>query len=257
MELVLKDVVKELDEKKIIRDTGFTFEKGKIYGLLGRNGAGKTTLFNCIAKNLLIDSGNISVRSEDGELRDYENTEIGLIHATPHLPGFMTGFEFVRFFLDINQKRMSEVESPQYYLDLVGIDAADQHRLLKDYSHGMQNKVQMIVTMMTKPAVILLDEPLTSFDVVAAHEMKELIKSLKQDSIIIFSTHILQLAQDLCDEIVLLHNGELTGIPAEQIHDADFENEVVKLLSAADDHQVKSLDSVLLSAKVGGADESL
>ena len=257
MYLVLNEVVKELDGKKVIVNGTFTFEKGKIYGLLGRNGAGKTTLFNCISKNMLLDGGTILFAEDGAEPRDYQNTEIGFVHATPHLPGFMTGFEFVRFFLDINRERIGDVQHPKYYLDLVGIEERDQHRLLKDYSHGMQNKVQMIATMMTKPEVILLDEPLTSFDVVAAHEMKELIKSMKSDSVIIFSTHILQLAQDLCDEIVLLHNGELTGIPAEQIHDADFEDEVVKLLSATTATEVAEPTSLLLSQKVGAADDEL
>ena len=109
----------------------------------------------------------------------------------------------------------------------------------------MQNKVQMLVTMLVKSPVLLLDEPLTSFDVVAAHEMKELIISQKDHSVVIFSTHILQLAQDLCDEIVLLHEGKLTGIPSERIHDSDFEEEVVKLLSTKQ-AKTDALDSILL-----------
>lgn len=101
----------------------------------------------------------------------------------------------------------------------------------------MKNKVQMIATIMIQPPILLLDEPLTSFDVVAAHDIKELILSIKQDSIVIFSTHILQLAQDLCDEIVVLHEGVLTGYDAKKIHSNDFETEIVARLSSGSDEQ--------------------
>ncbi|MBP1041609.1 ABC transporter ATP-binding protein [Vagococcus sp. BWB3-3] len=245
MKLVLETVTKKFDQKAIIEGASFEFEKGKIYGLLGRNGAGKTTLFNCISRNLQLDNGQIAI--EEGDQRDdnYDNTSVGFVYATPHLPGFMTGYEFVKFFVDVNKERLAVIEDPQVYLARAGIESKDQHRLLKDYSHGMQNKVQMLVTMLVKSPVLLLDEPLTSFDVVVAHEMKELIISQKDHSVVIFSTHILQLAQDLCDEIVLLHEGKLTGIPSERIHDADFEEEVVKLLSTSHAEN-NTLNSILL-----------
>lgn len=230
MKLVIEEVTKSFKEKQVISEASFEFEKGKIYGLLGRNGAGKTTLFNCIAKTIPEDEGKIQFE-EDGIRSDYELTDIGLVQATPVVPDFMTGYEFIKFFIEMNQEQMKNIRTPDEYLAKVGIEKEDRHRLLKDYSHGMKNKVQMMATMMIQPPVLLLDEPLTSFDVVAAHEMKELILSMKQNSVVIFSTHILQLAQDLCDEIVLLHNGKLTGIPASQIHDPRFEEEVVELLS--------------------------
>lgn len=230
MKLVIESLNKEFKGKKVIKDASFEFEKGKIYGLLGRNGAGKTTLFNCISKDLTYDTGRIKL-SDNDKLVNYKETDIGLVHATPNVPDFMTGYEFIKFFIDMNAHQMKNVRTPDAYLAKVGIKKEDRHRLMKEYSHGMKNKVQMIATMMIQPPVLLLDEPLTSFDVVAAHEVKELILSMKSESVVIFSTHILQLARDLCDEIVLLHNGELRGIPTANIHDPDFENEIVRLLS--------------------------
>ncbi|MGY3703071.1 ABC transporter ATP-binding protein [Vagococcus martis] len=230
MELIIQDVVKKFDDKASLDEASFQFEKGKIYGLLGRNGAGKTTLFNCISKDLSIDSGTIQLK-EDMIEHDFSDLEVGLVHATPTVPDFMTGYEFIKFFIDMNKEKMLNVRTPDEYLAKVGIKKEDRHRLLKDYSHGMKNKVQMIATMMVQPPVLLLDEPLTSFDVVAAHEMKELILSIKKDSVVIFSTHILQLAQDLCDEIVVLHNGKLTGFDPSKIHTNSFEADIVSLLS--------------------------
>lgn len=114
---------------------------------------------------------------------------------------------------------------------MVGLDLPDLDRLLKGYSHGMKNKMQMLCLLISKPPIILLDEPLTSLDVVAAHEMKELLLAMKKDHIIILSTHILQLAQDLCDEIVLLHQGKLSGVDDLDCHDQGFEEHVMELLS--------------------------
>ena len=199
--------------------------------MLGQNSAGKTTLFNCIARNLILDSGNIQF-VEGEEVLDYDNTDIGFTQTYPQLPAFMTAYEFVRFYMDIHKEKLKDARRPEDWLLLVGIDFEDQHRLLKDFSHGMQNKVQLLLSLIVQPPVLLLDEPLTSFDPVAAHEFKQLIREAKKDSVIIFSTHILQLAQDLCDEIVLLHHQELQAVPSDKLHDPDFEQEVVALLTA-------------------------
>lgn len=245
MELVLKEVCKNYDQKEVLANASFCFEKGKIYGLLGRNGVGKTTLFDCISRRTEITGGEIFLETNGDKNTEYKDTDIGYVYATPHLPAFMTGFEFVKFFIDVNKDRIQHPLSPEIYLQQVGIQAEDQHRLLKDYSHGMQNKVQMLVTMIVKPAVLLLDEPLTSFDVVAAHEMKELILQMRKDSIIIFSTHILQLAQDLCDEIVLLNQRQLHMVDPAVIHTKDFEEEVIELLTEEQKLSERIEDNVL------------
>ena len=226
MKLQVASISKKFDQKIIFDQASFTFEKGKIYGLLGRNGSGKTTFFNCIAKNLKLDEGEIQLLEEE-EARNYDNTEIGFTQTYPQLPAFMTAYEFVRFYMDIHKDKLKDARRPEDWLLLVGIDFEDQHRLLKDFSHGMQNKVQLLLSLTVQPPVLLLDEPLTSFDPVAAHEFKQLIREAKKDSVIIFSTHILQLAQDLCDEFVLLHHQELQAVPSDKLHDPDFEQEVV------------------------------
>jgi len=227
MELILDNVSKKFDSKEILVNVSYIFEKGKIYGLLGKNGAGKTTLFNCISQNLMIDSGMITLDDQE----DYNSTEIGYVYAIPHLPAFMTGYEFIKYFIEIHSDEIQFPKQPEEYLLLVGIEEKDHHSLLRDYSHGMQNKVQMLTSLITAPPVMLLDEPLTSFDVVAAHEMKKLLLSIKSETIIIFSTHILSLAQDLCDEIVLLHNGDLRGIDESDFNSPDFEEKLIQILS--------------------------
>lgn len=233
MELVLENIQKSYAKKEVLKQASFSFEKGKIYGLLGRNGAGKTTLFDCISGRTTINGGQVLLCDEAKTPIKFSDADIGYVFATSHLPVFMTGYEFIKFYIEVNKDRISNPLPPEAYLDRVGILREDQHRLLKDYSHGMQNKVQMLSTLILRPPILLLDEPLTSFDVVAAHEMKQLILEVKNESIVIFSTHILQLAQDLCDEIVLLHNKELHAIDPAVIRTKDFEEEVVELLKDA------------------------
>ena len=132
--------------------------------------------------------------------------------------------------MDVNRDKVSPDRTIDDYFDLVNIDKEDRHRLIKGYSHGMKNKLQMLSFFITRPPIILLDEPLTSFDVVVALEMKKLLRDMKQDHILIFSTHILQLATDLCDEIAVLHQGALELVDPAAIHSPAFEEKVVEIL---------------------------
>ena len=116
---------------------------------------------------------------------------MGYAFSTPVLPEFLTGYEFIKFFLDIHKGKIENPLTVEEYAQMVGLDLPDLDRLLKGYSHGMKNKMQMLCLLISKPPIILLDEPLTSLDVVAAHEMKELLLAMKKDHIIILSTHIL------------------------------------------------------------------
>ena len=230
MKLIVNEIEKKFEEKEVLKGASFTFEKGKIYGLLGRNGAGKTTLFNCISHEIDFDGGSVSLE-ENGENRPVNFDMMGYAFSTPVLPEFLTGYEFIKFFLDIHKGKIENPLTVEEYAQMVGLDLPDLDRLLKGYSHGMKNKMQMLCLLIIKPPIILLDEPLTSLDVVAAHEMKELLLAMKKDHIIILSTHILQLAQDLCDEIVLLHQGKLSGVDDLDCHDQGFEEHVMELLS--------------------------
>ena len=172
MNLQLQDIKKAYGGKEVLKGCSFTFEKGKIYGLLGRNGAGKTTLFNCLTDELPADSGTAELIEETGARRPLVPSEVGYVFSTPILPDFLTGYEFIKFYMDINAARCTPGKTIDDYFDMVQIDAQDRHKLIKGYSHGMKNKVQMLLFLIARPPVILLDEPLTSFDVVVALEIK-------------------------------------------------------------------------------------
>lgn len=229
MKFVIEHLSKRFEKKEVLRDINFTFEEGKIYGLLGRNGAGKTTLFNCLNRDIKTDGGSFYMDA-DGERRDVKAEDIGYVLSTPTVPEFLTGREFLKFFMDINEKTIENPKSIDEYFDYMSIDPEDRDKLLKDYSHGMKNKMQMLINIIAHPNILLLDEPLTSLDVVVAEEMKQLLRSLKQDRITIFSTHIMDLALDLCDEIVLLNHGELEVVEKTDLDSREFKDKIIAAL---------------------------
>lgn len=227
MELKLNNIKKSFGKKEVLKGINYNFESGKIYGLLGKNGSGKTTLFNCISKDLKVDDGE-AILVKENESHNVDTSDIGYVLSTPTVPSFLTGREFIEFFCEINNI-VQELNVDQY-LESIGIEGKDRDKLLRDYSHGMKSKVQMLVNMLAKPNILLLDEPLISLDVVAAEEMKILLRTMKADRITIFSTHIMDLAIDLCDSIVLLHNGIIEEVNKEDLSSEEFKSKIINAL---------------------------
>ena len=234
MKLVIENLNKSFDKKCVLKNINFTFESGKIYGLLGRNGAGKTTFFNCLNEDLKCDSGEFYL-SDCKSDKKIESSDIGYVLSTPVVPEFLTGREFLKYFIDINKGSIKDLKTIDEYFDIVKIDKEDRDKLMKDYSHGMKNKMQMLIYLIASPNILLLDEPLTSFDVVVAEEMKELLKKMKKNRILIFSTHIMELALDLCDEIVVLNKGELLEIKRDELTDKELKNKIINILKGEED----------------------
>lgn len=229
MKLVVKNLKKSFLKKEVLKDINFSFEKGKIYGLLGRNGAGKTTFFNCLNEDIEVDSGEFYI-IENNTKRPIETEDIGYVLSTPNVPEFLTGREFLKFFIEINESRINNLKTIDEYFDFMKIAPDDRDKLLKDYSHGMKNKMQMLVNIIANPNILLLDEPLTSFDVVVAEEMKQMLKEIKKNHIIIFSTHIMELALDLCDEIVILNKGVLEEVDKNNLDNKQFKEKIIASL---------------------------
>lgn len=229
MEFVIEHLQKSFEKKEVLKDINFTFQEGKIYGLLGRNGAGKTTLFNCLNRDIRTDGGTFYFSGPEGR-RQTSPDDIGYVLSTPTVPEFLTGEEFLKFFLEINETTISSPKTPEEYFRMVNIEPEDQRKLMKDYSHGMKNKMQMLINIIAEPPLLLLDEPLTSLDVVVAEEMKGLLRQLKKERIILFSTHIMELALDLCDEIVILNQGRLEEVEKENLNSSEFKDKIIEML---------------------------
>ena len=223
MRLVVENLTKDYGNNLVLDDVSFTFESGKIYGLLGRNGSGKTTFFNCLDGLINYKKGKFYI--DDIQIN---SNDIGFVLTSPMLPEFLTGYEFIKTYMEIN--KIEEKNKIDEYFNIVSFAKEDQDKLIKDYSSGMKNKIQILMCIISKPKIILLDEPLTSIDVVVAKEIKDIFKTLKSDHIIIFSTHILELATSMCDEIVILNNKKLELIDSKIIKSKSFEDKIVEIL---------------------------
>ena len=228
MKLIVENLTKNYGEKEVLKNIDFIFENGKIYGLLGRNGVGKTTFFNCLNKDIEFQSGIFYL--EEKEKKELTQNEIGYVLSNPVVPDFLTGREFLKFYLDINKDKIRDIKDIDYYFDLVKISKKDQDILLKEYSHGMKNKIQILINIISNPKVILLDEPLVSLDVIVQDNIKKLLKNLKKDHIVIFSTHILELALDLCDDIVLLKDKNFEEVKKSNLGTKKYKDKILKIL---------------------------
>lgn len=230
MKLIVKDVKKNFSDKVVLTGSTYTFEEDIIYGLLGKNGAGKTTLFNIIYDEVDKDEGLVQIE-EDGNLRPVEFKDVGMVFAETLLPEFLTAYEYIKFIFDIKEGE-KEYTIDQYF-DLVDIDKDDRHRLIKGFSSGMKSKLAMVAMYIQNPKIILLDEPLTAVDVISGEEIKKFIKKLKKDHIIILSTHMMDLAKDISDEIIILNNGKLRSLENLQ-KDKNFEEIIIEALKEID-----------------------
>lgn len=230
MRVQFQGIEKHFDEKEVLRGATLTLETGKIYGLLGRNGAGKTTLFRVLAGEIAANAGEMTI-TEDGVTRPLVPEDVGLVQSQPVLPSFLTGREFLKFLCDVEKKDLdldALFRTFQFQLE-------DADRLIVEYSHGMKSKINLMAMAILAPKILLLDEPLTSLDVVAAEEIKKFLRRRKDDTILMVSTHILDLARSLCDEIVLLRHGVTESLESLTGASNYDEEDIVALLTEGED----------------------
>ncbi|MDQ0508275.1 Fluoroquinolones export ATP-binding protein Rv2688c/MT2762 [Aedoeadaptatus ivorii] len=226
MELIIDAIDKSFGDNQVLRGASARFSAGKIYGILGRNGAGKTTLFDLISGKKPYDAGGISIE-EDGKRREIVDGDVFYMVADPQFPNFLTGREFIRLYLDLYGRR----EDADALFDYAEIDEKNRDMLIQHYSLGTKNKLQMLMFLLTAPRVILMDEPLTSLDVVIQQKIKEVLKDLKRDRVVLFSTHIVALAKDLCDEAVLIQGKKLVETDSDFLRASAGERLLAKRLS--------------------------
>ena len=228
MKLIISNLTKDYVNHEVLNHVNYTFDQGKIYTIIGRNGAGKTTLFNCLTGNIDYNEGIVMIDEGNGP-RPIRYEEIGMVSASPSLPDFLTGYEFIKFYTEINCGKYKLEHTLDEYFDIIRLNEVDRHKLIKEYSFGMKNKIQLLCCLIARPKIILLDEPLTSFDIIVSHDIKELLIEMKHEHIIIMSTHILQLAKDVSDEVVLLVRKELNASKYELL-DEQFDDYIVEEL---------------------------
>ncbi|MBT1247720.1 MULTISPECIES: ABC transporter ATP-binding protein [unclassified Thermosipho (in: thermotogales)] len=185
-------------------------EKGKIFGFLGPNGAGKTTTIRMLTGALRPTSGKVEILGLDMKTHELEiKRRIGVVPDEPRIYDHLRGYEYLEFIMDIYRQNTNEVKKRIEELsEAFGVDYLDKQ--ISDMSHGMKQKLMVISVLMRKPEVIFLDEPTVGLDAKSAKILKELLRKYANQGITIFlTTHILEIAEKMCDEIAIINKGEI------------------------------------------------
>lgn len=199
------------DQKQALKDVNLTIKNGTVFGLLGHNGAGKSTLIKSLVSAHDLTNGKFKVDGQELTTHRQEiKQKIGYVPDSPDLFLQLTAMEYWRLMIDIYRINYQDVAAKmQEYIQLFSMEA-DQNTLISSMSHGMRQKVILIGALTLDPDIWILDEPLTGLDPQSAFELKELIKKhVANGNTVIFSTHILAIAQEVCDELAILKKGEV------------------------------------------------
>jgi ABC-2 type transport system ATP-binding protein len=209
--LHIEHLTKTYGDKRAVDDLTLHIAPGEIYGFIGHNGAGKTTTLKCIAGILRFDTGEIVIDGHSVKEAPIEcKKRIAYIPDNPDLYDFMTGIQFLNFIADIfgidagtREERIAKyAASFELTEDLAQPIAA--------YSHGMKQKLAMIAAWLHAPKLILMDEPFVGLDPKASHLLKTMMRAFcDEGGAIFFSTHVLEVAEKLCDKVAIIKNGRL------------------------------------------------
>lgn len=231
--LRIEHLQKVYGEKKAVDDLSLHIQPGEIYGFIGHNGAGKTTTIKACCGILQFDSGEIlidGVSIKEQPLACKAN--LAYIPDNPDLYEFMTGIQYLNFVADIFKVSTAlRRERIQKYADLFQL-TADLSQPISAYSHGMKQKLALISAWVHKPKLIIMDEPFVGLDPKSSHILKEMMREVCQaGGAIFFSTHVLEVAERLCDKVAIIQHGVLikSGTMAEVKGDASLEAAFLEL----------------------------
>ena len=209
--LKIEHLTKLYGEKKAVDDLSLHIEKGEIYGFIGHNGAGKTTTIKACCGILQFDSGEIYVDGVSVKADPLAcKRKIAYIPDNPDLYDYMTGSKYLNFIADIFGVGAEErQERIRKYADLFEL-TDDLAQPIAAYSHGMKQKLAIISAWLHQPKLIIMDEPFVGLDPKAAHILKSMMREVcDQGGAIFFSTHVLEVAEKLCDKVAIIKGGRL------------------------------------------------
>ena len=231
--LKIEHLTKTYGEKKAVDDLSLHIHAGEIYGFIGHNGAGKTTTLKSVAGILQFDGGEILVGGKSVRTQPLECKKmIAYIPDNPDLYEYMTGIKYLNFIADIfGVSAQARQERVRKYADLFEL-TADLAQPIAAYSHGMKQKLAIISAWLHEPKLIIMDEPFVGLDPKAAHILKGMMRELcSAGGAIFFSTHVLEVAEKLCDKVAIIKGGKLisSGTMEEVKGDASLESVFLEL----------------------------
>ena len=223
--------------KKAVEGVSLEINDGEIFGFIGHNGAGKTTTIKCVVGILPFDKGEIYIDGMNIKDHPMECKKItAYIPDNPDLYELLTGIQYLNFISDLYQISVDDRKlSIDKYSKMFGLEN-NLGDLIQSYSHGMKQKLALISALIRKPKLLILDEPFVGLDPKASHEVKEVMKEMcSEGTSIFFSTHVLEVAEKLCDKVAIIKDGHIvsTGTMDEVKGDKSLEDVFLEL----EDHE--------------------
>lgn len=232
--LRIENLTKRYGEKKAVDGLSLHIKAGEIYGFIGHNGAGKTTTIKACCGILGFEEGEIfidgvSVKSDPLACK----AKLAYIPDNPDLYSFMTGIQYLNFVADVFKVSAADRQARiRKYADVFGL-TFNLAQPVSSYSHGMKQKLALISALIHDPKLVIMDEPFVGLDPKASHALKELMRDIcERGGAIFFSTHVLEVAEKLCDKIAIIKDGKLVkeGTMDEVKGDTSLENVFLELV---------------------------
>ena len=240
--LSISHLTKKYGDKVAVDDLSLEINAGEIYGFIGHNGAGKTTTIKAVVGILGFDAGEITINGLSIKEAPLEcKKTIAYIPDNPDLYDFMSGIKYLNFLADIYGVNADDrQERIRKYADLLEL-TDDLAQPINAYSHGMKQKLAIISAWIHQPKLIIMDEPFVGLDPKASHLLKGMMRELCDNGgAIFFSTHVLEVAEKLCDKVAIIKNGKLikSGTMEEVKGDTSLENVFLELEEEKEDSEV-------------------
>ena len=234
--LTCEHLTKTYGEKKAVDDLTLHIAPGEIYGFIGHNGAGKTTTLKSVVGILQFDQGEITIGGKSIKTDPLACKRLlAYIPDNPDLYDYMTGIKYLNFIADVfgvdAQTRRERIRTYADTFELTG----DLAQPIAAYSHGMKQKLAVISALIHEPKLMILDEPFVGLDPKASHTLKEIMRDLcSRGGAIFFSTHVLEVAEKLCDKVAIIKGGKLirSGTMEDVKGDASLEDVFLELEGA-------------------------
>jgi ABC-2 type transport system ATP-binding protein len=242
--LTIKNLSKSYKEIKVLENLNIEIPNGELLGIIGSNGVGKTTLLNLIMCNLDFDGEILIDGMPNDEYLDKYRDDILFLPDQVFTYGFLTGIEFIKFILDIKKIPYTQVsKNVDLFLQLFNLDDRSDS-LIKEYSHGMKQKLALISVLVQSPKILLLDEPVSGLDTMSFIALKRILISMsKNGTTVIFTTHILDFVENLCDSIIVINDKQVTKIEGiNKMDKKEIEFKFLQIVGNEIDTKIKELD---------------